>query len=188
MPAELSRRAVFLDRDGTIIVEQEDLYDPAEVVFIDGVFDALRNLRAAGFRLVVATNQSGIDRGIFTLEQYRIVEKYIADVLAREGIALDGVYFCPNHPSVSGDAECRKPKTGMFREAARNLGLDLARSIYVGDRLRDVQPGIELGGWPIMVRTGYGVAESRDAPAGVDVVDDLPAAARMIIEKTRAAP
>jgi D-glycero-D-manno-heptose 1,7-bisphosphate phosphatase len=188
MSADNSRRAVFLDRDGTLIVEQVDLYDPAEIIFIEGAFDALRDLHELGFKLVVATNQSGIARGVFTLAQYRSVEAAVNETLAQHGIRLDGIYFCPHHPAFGGPCECRKPNIGMYQDAARNLGLDLADSIYVGDRLRDVQPGLTTGGWPILVRTGYGAEESKTAPPGVDIVENLPAAARLIIEKSRATP
>lgn len=188
MSPEKNERAVFLDRDGTLIVEKQDLADPDAIEFIDGAFDALRDLRAAGHRIVVVTNQSGIARGVFTIADYRAIEARIEQSLTRQDIHLDGVYFCPHHPDFGGPCECRKPKLGMYREAARNLGVDLADSIYVGDRLRDVQAGLATGGWPIMVRTGYGAEDSTRAPAGIDVVADLPAAARLILGKNRGAP
>lgn len=188
MSSEKLACAVFLDRDGTLIAEKKDLADPDRVEFIAGAFEALRALRAAGYRIVVVTNQSGIARGVFSLAEYHAVEARIKQSLADGGIQLDGVYFCPHHPDFGGPCECRKPKLGMYREAARNLGLDLAASIYVGDRLRDVQAGLETGGRSIMVQTGYGAAESGQAPAGVEVVADLAAAAQLILGKTRATP
>lgn len=181
-------RAVFLDRDGTLIAEREHLADPNEVQFIEGAFEALRALHDAGYRIVVVTNQSGIARGLFTVADYEAVAARVEETLAREGIQLDGVYYCPHHPDFGGPCECRKPGLGMYREAARNLGLDLANSVYVGDRLSDVQAGLEMGGRAIMVRTGYGAEASRNAPAGVEVADDLPAAGRLILEKIRATP
>ncbi|HEX6560271.1 MAG TPA: HAD family hydrolase, partial [Longimicrobiales bacterium] len=138
MSSEPRVPAVFLDRDGTLIVEREYLSDPDGVEFLPGVFDALRTLRDAGYRLVVVTNQSGIARGLLSLDDYRQVERRVEDVLAREGITLDGVYFCPHHPDYTGLCDCRKPKLGMYRAAERNLGIDLAHSVFVGDRVKDV--------------------------------------------------
>lgn len=176
------RRAVFLDRDGTIIVEREYLADADAVHLVPGTVEALRALRHAGLALVVTTNQSGIARGYYGEEQYRAVAARLEDTLAEQGVRLDATYYCPHHPDYTGPCECRKPATGMFRQAARDLGLDLSRSFYVGDRLKDVLPALELGGQAILVRTGYGAEEERDAPASVHVVDDLLAAARLIVE------
>jgi D-glycero-D-manno-heptose 1,7-bisphosphate phosphatase len=181
-------RAVFLDRDGTIIEDRQYLADPGAIAFIPGAVEALRMLRDAGYQLVVATNQSGIARGLYSVEQYRTIEARMEDLLRSNGVVLDGVYFCPHHPDFTGPCECRKPLTGMFREAERNLGLDLASSVYVGDRLRDVQPALELGGLGILVLTGSGEAASAQVPDGIEVVADLREAAHRIVEKNRAAP
>ena len=185
MPAE---RAVFIDRDGTLIIEREYLADPEGVEFVPGAFEALRSLRDAGYKLVVVTNQSGIARGLYTLDDYRRVEARVEERLAAEGIELDGVYCGPHHPDIDGPCECRKPGTGMYREAERNLGIDLAASVYIGDRLKDVEPARTLGGRGILVKTGYGKLEMDRAPADVEVVEDLAAAASLILGKGRAAP
>ena len=183
-----SDRAAFLDRDGTIIEDAEYLADAAGIEFVPGAFEALRILRDAGYRLVVVTNQSGIARGVYSLEQYRAVEASMNALLEEQGIRLDGVYFCPHHPDFTGPCDCRKPALGLYRDAARNLGLDLAASIYVGDRLRDIEPARTLGGTGILVLTGAGKDEADRVPPGVDIVPDLLAAARHIAAKNRAAP
>jgi D-glycero-D-manno-heptose 1,7-bisphosphate phosphatase len=174
------RRAAFLDRDGTLIVEREYLADPEGVLLVPGAVGALRRLRDAGYLLVVVTNQSGIGRGLYTEEDYRAVKARLDAVLEAEGVPLDGTWYCPDDPRL-GDSPCRKPNTAMYRAAAHALGIDLAASAYVGDRLGDVLPALALGGRGILVRTGYG-SEQREVPPWVSVVDDLAAAAGLLVE------
>lgn len=173
-PAE--RRGAFLDRDGTIIVEHEYLDDPAGVELVPGAAAALRRLRDAGFILIVVTNQSGIARGFYTLRDFEAVQARLEDMLRHEGVQLDGVYYCPHHPEFTGPCDCRKPGLGMYRQAAEQHGLDLSRSVFIGDRIKDVLPADELGGLGLLVRTGYGSEEAASAPASVAVVADLPEA------------
>lgn len=178
------RPAVFLDRDGTLVVERYYLADPDRVELVPGAAAALRALAAAGYALVVVTNQSGIARGLYGEAEYRAVQRRIEELLEREDVRLDAVYHCPHHPDYTGPCECRKPETGLFRRAARELGLDLGRSICVGDRLKDVLPARELGcAAGILVRTGYGEEQSRDAPDWVEIAPDLPAAARAVLAR-----
>jgi D-glycero-D-manno-heptose 1,7-bisphosphate phosphatase len=177
------RPAVFLDRDGTLIVESYYLADPDRVELVPGSVDALQALRAAGYALVVVTNQSGIALGLYGEREYREVAARLAAVLTASGVALDGTYFCPHHPDRTGPCDCRKPATGMHRRAAAELGLDPRASWYVGDKISDVLPAGELGGRGILVRTGYGSAVApQEIPEGVVVLDDLSAAARHIVE------
>ncbi len=183
------RPAVFLDRDGTLIREEKYLADPSGVALLPGVSQALRRLRNAGFALVVVTNQSGIARGLYTLEDYHAVAARLDEILAGEGVAMDATCFCSHHPDVDGPCGCRKPATGMHRRAARELGLDLARSWFVGDRARDVLPARELGGRGILLRTGYGALEEEGLGGEFQVVDGLPEAAELILgEGTRRLP
>lgn len=170
------RPAAFLDRDGTLIVEREYLADPEGVELVPGTTEALRRLRAAGYLLVVVTNQSGIGRGLYTSEDYERVKARLEAILSAEGVPLDGTWHCPDDPRV-GPSPCRKPATGMHRAAAAALGIDLAASLYVGDRLSDVLPALELGGKGFLVRTGYGREHEDRVPKGVEVVDDLHAVA-----------
>lgn len=178
----MTRPAAFIDRDGTLIVEREYLADPDGVELLPGAADALRALAAAGFALVVVTNQSGIARGLYSEADFRAVQHRLETILAGHGVHLHAVYHCPHHPDITGACDCRKPAHGLFLRAARDLGLDLAASVYIGDRLRDVTPGLALGGRAILVRTGYGGGEAAAAPAAVAVADDLRAAARIVEE------
>jgi len=179
--AEAGRAAVFLDRDGTIIEEVEYLADPKDVQLIPGAVEGLTLLQEAGFALIVVTNQSGIARGFYSEMEYEAVARKLADLLAVEGLRLDSTRFCPHHPERSGDCPCRKPGTGMHRAATEDLGLDTTRSYFIGDRLRDLLPALELGGKGILVRTGYGSQEEEGLPPAFQVADDLLQAARLIV-------
>lgn len=177
------RRAAFLDRDGTLIVEREYLSDPAGVELIPGSARALRELAGAGFALVVVTNQSGIARGRYDEDAFRRVQQRVEELFAAESVRFEAVHFCPHHPDITGPCDCRKPALGMYRRAARELGLDLARSVYVGDKVSDVEPALELGGSGYLVRTGYGTREAERAPSGIVVVDDLEGVAEAALSR-----
>jgi D-glycero-D-manno-heptose 1,7-bisphosphate phosphatase len=175
------RAAAYLDRDGTLIAERHYLSDPDRLELVPGTVEALKALKDAGYALVVVTNQSGIARGLYTEEDYRAVARRLTDVLYRSGVTLDGSYHCPHHPDVDGPCGCRKPGIGMYLQAAAQLGLDPARSWYVGDKPTDVLPALALKGRGILVRTGYGRDREASVPEGVAVVDDLTAAAAHIL-------
>ena len=175
------RPALFVDRDGTVIEEGEYLSDPEQVELIPGTVDGLRRFAAAGYAVVLVTNQSGIARGYYDEAAFERVQAEVERRLRSAGVTLTAVYFCPHHPDFTGPCDCRKPAPGLFLRAAREHRLDPGRSVYVGDRLRDVEPGLALGGRAVLVRTGYGAAESAAAPPGVLVVDDLVAAADAIL-------
>jgi len=163
-----------------MIAEKVYLSRPEGVELISGTVEALRSLREDGFVLVVVTNQAGIARGLYGVEEYQAVAARLGEVLEGAEAAVDATYFCPHHPDATGPCECRKPATGMYRQAAGEHGLDLAASFYVGDKLTDVIPAHELGGQGILVRTGYGSEQEADASDDVWVVDDLRAAAEAI--------
>jgi len=140
------RRAAFLDRDGTIIFDSEDIKRPEEVILLDGAADAIRRLNEAGIPVVVVTNQSGIARGVFTEADYEDVRRRLEALLAAEGAHLDASYHCPHHPDFSGPCLCRKPGVLLHERAAAEHGLDPSRSWFVGDRYRDVAPALHFGG------------------------------------------
>jgi D-glycero-D-manno-heptose 1,7-bisphosphate phosphatase len=179
------RPAVFVDRDGTIIQERSYLADPEGVSLVPGAASALAELRAAGLALVTVTNQSGIALGLYGETDYRAVEARLERELAVSGAPVDATEHCPHHPDVTGPCDCRKPATGMHRRAAAGLGIDLARSYYVGDKVTDVLPAVELGGQGILVRTGYGRDQEAAVPEGTWVADDLRSAADLILEAYR---
>lgn len=176
MSAAAPRPAAFIDRDGTLVVERHYLADPTHVALVPGATAALDRLRAAGYHLVLVTNQSGIARGLYTEAAFHAVQRRLAALLADAGITFDSVQYCPHHPDFTGPCDCRKPGTGMFLNAARDLAIDFDRSIYIGDRLKDVEPARTLGGHAYLVRTGYGALQERDAGDDIQVVDDLAAA------------
>ncbi|MBN1880895.1 MAG: D-glycero-beta-D-manno-heptose 1,7-bisphosphate 7-phosphatase [Deltaproteobacteria bacterium] len=158
------RRAVFLDRDGTINVEVGYLNDPEELELIPGAAQAVARLNDAGFIVVVVSNQSGVARGYFTEEDVHAVNRRMVEVLGREGARIDGIYYCPHHPEF-GDGEyrkdcgCRKPNTGMVKRAIDDLDIDISRSYVVGDHLGDVLLGVNAGARSIHVLTGHGITE-----------------------------
>ncbi len=155
----MTRRAVFLDRDGTLIHDPGYLADPDGVVLLPGVVDALKSLSQAGFDLVLCTNQSGIARGKYTVEQYHGVAARFEALLAAEGVPLLASYFCPYHPEGvvppwNVDHEDRKPSPGMWHRAAREHEIDLQRSVSIGDGERDVVAGKRAGTTAILLAAG----------------------------------
>lgn len=139
MPA----RGLFLDRDGTLMVDTGYVRDPASVELLPGVTQALKEAKALGFVLVVVSNQSGVARGIISREQLAAVQSRFEELLAEDGVTLDDVRFCLHGPD--GGCPCRKPAPGLLLDAANLLGIDLGRSIMIGDRESDVLAGHQAG-------------------------------------------
>lgn len=148
------RRAVFLDRDGTIIEDSGFIRDPERVRLLPAAGDAIRALRDAGYLAIVVTNQSGIARGILTEPEYQAAADRMEALLAAEGVRIDATFMCPHHPDVTGPCQCRKPGTLHYRQAAERFGLDLAECWWVGDRPTDVEPAQVLGGRGILLGEG----------------------------------
>lgn len=132
-------KAVFLDRDGTLNVDAGYVYRVEDFVYMPGAKAALRLLQEAGFLLVVITNQSGVARGLFREEDVQLLNDWMIDDLKRVGIRITRIYYCPHLPEISGECDCRKPRTGLYRRAIHDLGLDLSRCWAIGDNLRDVE-------------------------------------------------
>jgi D-glycero-D-manno-heptose 1,7-bisphosphate phosphatase len=174
--------AVFLDRDGTINVEFGYLHQPELVRLEATVGAAIARLNRANLPVVVVTNQSGIARGLYDAAAMHSVHARISELLRPFGAHIDAWYFCPHHPEVTGSCGCRKPGTQMFTDAARQLNLDLAQCWMVGDKLLDVQAGINAGCRSLMVTTGYGAADQQLVPPGVAVVPNLAAAVDVILD------
>ena len=181
------RRAVFLDRDGTMIEERGYLNRLDLVTPFPYTADAISRLRGAGFAIVVVTNQAGIARGFFDEAFVRATHAHLNTLLPPEAVP-DAYYFCPHHPEGVVDpyrvaCHCRKPAPGMVERAVADLGLDAARSFVVGDKWLDVGLANQAGARGILVRTGYG--DSADPPPGVRaerVVPTLREAADYIIQ------
>lgn len=176
------RRAVFFDRDGTLIADTGYAARPEDVRLIPGAAAAVAQVNAAGYLAVVATNQSGIARGLISLEQYHAVAARTAELLADQGARLDAQFFCPHYPDVTGPCECRKPGVKLYRDADAQFGIDFAGSVWIGDRLRDVEPACTLGGTGILVLTGQGAGDADAArTAGFAVVADVGQAVRRVV-------
>jgi D-glycero-D-manno-heptose 1,7-bisphosphate phosphatase len=176
-----NHRAVFLDRDGTILVEGTDYVgDVQRVVLIPGAAAALKQLQNDGFKLFVITNQSGVGRGHFSREAVEAIHAHLDEYFAKAGVRFDRYYVCPHHPE--DNCECRKPKPKFLLDAAREYGLDLSRCFMVGDRESDIQAGINAGTSTILVLTGAGrdtIAKQAVKPDFV--ADDIRAAATWIL-------
>jgi D-glycero-D-manno-heptose 1,7-bisphosphate phosphatase len=183
MRGSVLRPAVFFDRDGTLIDDVPYLADPAQVRLLPGTVPALRRLRDAGWACVVVTNQSAVGRGLITLERLHEIHAALTRQLEAAGIALDGIYYCPHAPCSDDKSAIehpdRKPGPGMLQRAARELGLDLARSWIVGDQLSDMLAGRNAGcRGGILVRTGHDLAPAlsvlgADWPVATDVLAAL---------------
>ncbi len=190
------RPAVFLDRDGTLIEERGYLDHLDLMAPFLGTPAALARLRDAGFALVLVTNQAGVARGLFDEAFVQEAHRHLAALLARDGIALDGYYYCPHHPEGVVEAyrrvcRCRKPGPGMVEQAAHDLGLDVARSFVVGDKWLDVELAINAGARGILVRTGYGAGIADRPPPGIEpagIVNTLTDAASLILAGGAAPP
>jgi D-glycero-D-manno-heptose 1,7-bisphosphate phosphatase len=176
-------RAVFLDRDGTLIVEKNYLHRPEDVELFPGAGAALARLCAAGFKLIMVTNQSGIGRGYYTLADAERVNVRVCDELLRDGVRFEKIYIAPEAPGQPSRG--RKPSPQFLFDARDELNLDLAESFMVGDKLIDLECGWNAGvKKSILVRTGYGAEVEKKAPealARAAIVDDLNGAADWIL-------
>jgi D,D-heptose 1,7-bisphosphate phosphatase len=178
---------VFLDRDGTLIEDPGYLREPAQVRLLPGVVEGLRALRAAGFALVVVTNQSGVARGHLNEIQLAAVHDRMRRLLAAGGVSLDGLYYCPYHPEgvvevYRKESDWRKPDCGMLLQAAKDLGIDLGRSWMIGDAARDVEAGRRAGCRTVLLKQPEGEECSADV-----VATDLLEASRAVLRANKAA-
>jgi len=187
----MANRAVFLDRDRTIIEDPGYLSDPDAVKLLPGVEPAIRSMARAGYKIVIVTNQAGVARGLLTEEALEKIHAVMCRQLAAGGAHVDAIYYCPYH--VEGtveiyaiDSELRKPKPGMLLKAAEDLDIDLSASWMVGDSPRDVGAGQRAGCRTIRLRTGATRAgdEDIDEDAQADfIVRNLPEAAKVILRQ-----
>jgi len=176
------KRAAFLDRDGTLIADPGYVTEWAQVRLLPGVPAALRRLRAAGYLLVVVTNQSAVARGLCSEEQVRELHRRLGEELARAGAGIDAFYYSPYHPdgvipAYRRDHPSRKPAPGMLQAAATDLGLDLPASFMIGDSLRDVEAGRAAGCRTVLLAPPTQPAPS---PAPDFTAPDLPTAVRLL--------
>lgn len=187
-PEAHAARAVFLDKDGTLLENVPYSVDPATMRLLPGVAQGLRLLHAAGYRLIVISNQSGVARGYFPADALAAVEHRLEEMLREWGVCLSGFYYCPHHPEGSVPAyavacACRKPEPGLVLRAAQDHRIDLAASWFVGDTPADVTAGRRAGCRTVLVGPAQRLAPDL-RPDGM--VPDLAAAARLILARTAA--
>ena len=186
------RPAIFLDRDGTLNVEKGHLRTPEKLEVLPGVGPALRALRQSGFCLVVLTNQPVVARGEATEADITAIHRRLEWELGKEGAYLDGIYVCPHHPDhgfpgerteLKTHCECRKPGTGLFEQACRDLRIDVANSWMVGDQSRDIEMARRAGLRSVLVKTGGAAGGGQFTAAADHIVNDLAAAADVILQQ-----
>jgi D-glycero-D-manno-heptose 1,7-bisphosphate phosphatase len=184
-------RAVFLDRDGTLIEDVGYVCDAADVALFPWTVDAVRALNRAGLPVVVVTNQSGIARGLLTETVLHAVHRHLSALLEAGGARIDAYYYCPHHPDgtvpeYTRRCDCRKPGCALIERAAADLDIDPARSFVVGDKWLDVGAARAAGARGVLVRTGYGAGQESEPPPGMSadaVVDNLVEAASWILRQ-----
>jgi D-glycero-D-manno-heptose 1,7-bisphosphate phosphatase len=174
-----SGRYVVLDRDGTLNVEKGYVCDPADLELIPGVAEGLRLLQKHGFGLVVISNQSGIGRGIVTRDAVDAINARLGELLQRQGVELDGIYYCPHSPEQN--CSCRKPNPTMIYQAAEDLNFNPRESFVVGDKCSDLEMGKRANAVTILVLTGYGRQQPTQERADF-VAEDLRQAAAIIVK------
>jgi len=145
------RTAAFLDRDGTIIRDAAYVRDPKDVELLPGAAEAIRRLNERDIAVIVVTNQSGIARGLLGLDDYERVREQTEALVADAGGRIDATYMCPHYPDITGPCDCRKPGLALYRQAIVEHGLDAERSVFIGDRWRDVAAVHALGGHGILL-------------------------------------
>ncbi len=180
----MSRSAVFLDRDGTVIEDRDYLRDPDGVRLLPGADRAIARLAKAKVPVVIVTNQSGIGRGYFSEAEYQAVHQRVDALITAAGGTVLATYHCPHSPELAPPCDCRKPAGGLFRRAARDHDLDMGRSYYVGDRLRDLEAGFLAGGRCFLLR-GIHSAPRRPIPSTIEVVASLDQAVDRILDVAR---
>lgn len=157
-------QAILCDRDGTLIQEQHFLDSPEKMQWIPGVLSSLKELEASGIKVLILTNQSGVARGYFGIDTVEAIHQKMQQDVKTAGGAIADFYYCPHHPQgveakYSYVCNCRKPAPGLFMQAIRDHQLEASKCWAIGDRLRDIEPGLKLGMKAFLVKTGYGLRE-----------------------------
>ena len=181
--ATFARRAIFLDRDGTLIVDMHYIKDAESVELIPHATNAVRRFNYALIPVIVVTNQSGIARGLITEKDYREARARIDDLLEERGAFIDDHYHCPHHPDITGPCDCRKPGIGMYEQAIVEHQVDAASSVFVGDRFRDLLPARTYGARGILVPSPETSPEdvAQTLAGGFEIASSLTEAAVMIL-------
>lgn len=179
---DFKKIGIFLDRDGTLNKDSGYTYLYENWEWLPGAQHALKLLSLLGLKLVVVTNQAGIAKSLYTKEDVDELHKKIDEILSADGVIISGWYHCPHHPDYTGPCECRKPEPGLLLKAAKDLNLDLSISYMVGDKLSDIEAGLNAKlRKVVLVRTGYGETV-KEIPPGVGVAKDILGASELILE------
>ncbi|MGC8654509.1 MAG: D-glycero-alpha-D-manno-heptose-1,7-bisphosphate 7-phosphatase [Candidatus Kryptoniota bacterium] len=154
-------RALFVDRDGTINFEKDFIRDPDQLELIDGSAEAIAMANRMNLKVIVISNQSGVARGIMTIDEVERVNYRLKELLSQNGAKVDAMYYCPHHPDYTSHiiCSCRKPDIGMLLRAEADFGINLKKSFVVGDKWSDVKCGANAGAFTSLVLTGYGQVE-----------------------------
>ncbi len=183
------RRAVFLDRDGTLNEERNYLIQEEDLEIIPGVPEAIRRLNDAGFLVIVVTNQSGVARGYFGLPDVEKLHAALCRKLADAGARIHGFYICPHHPTegvgeLRTNCDCRKGKPGLLLRAAEEHGIEMGASFMIGDKPSDIEAGEAAGCTSLLVKTGYGKETAEGLPPGrVKIFPNLSKAADFVLSE-----
>jgi len=183
-------KAVFLDRDGTIIEDVGYLNSPDKISFIPGSIDAVQALNRAGYKVIVISNQSGVARGHFTEDMLQTIDKVIHRGLLHGGAHIDAHYYCPHHPEhgvypYMQECDCRKPNTGLILQAQNKFDIDLKDSFMIGDKATDIELGKRAGVRTALVKTGYGKNEIGRAKDPDHVAADLSEAVKWVLSTSK---
>ena len=178
--------AIFLDRDGTVIVERNYLKDISQISLEKNVLPALKHLHQEGFLLILVTTQSGIARGYFSEETFQATNNYLVHLLLKEGIPITATFYCPHHPTeglapYQKKCDCRKPKPDLIYQAQKAFNINLATSYMIGDKPSDIEAGQAAGVPSILVQSGYGRSlYPKDLPPPDFIASDLLEAVQFI--------
>lgn len=180
-------KAVFLDRDGVINVDKGFVHRIEDFEIYPNVFEALRKLQEKNFKLFIVTNQSGIAVGYYTEEDFLKLTEYMLDKFKREGIKIEKVYYCPHHENgvvekYSFKCDCRKPESGMIRQAIEEFGVDPSKSFLIGDKENDIKAAHKEGVKAALVKTGQGLKYINDTSADFVAEDILDAVENFILK------
>lgn len=176
-------KLIILDRDGVINHDSDDYIKSAEEWnAIPGSLEAIGDLSKSDYHIVIVSNQSGIGRRLFTIEDLNNIHKKMITALKRYGGKIEAIFFCPHTPD--DNCDCRKPRTGLFNEISQHLKIPLTDVPYICDKLSDIEAAEEVGATPILVRTGYGqlTIDSGEVPDHVAIYDDLASVATHILD------
>ncbi|WP_346855006.1 HAD family hydrolase [uncultured Draconibacterium sp.] len=145
MNDQQTQKALFLDRDGTINIEKNYVWKIEDFEFQPGIFNLIKEYQSAGFLIFVITNQSGIARGFYTENDFKILNDWMLDQFKINGIEITKVYYCPHHPEITGKCTCRKPQPGMINQAIDEFNVSRVKSVLIGDKKRDILAGENAG-------------------------------------------